>query len=364
MIYGSTGHAQPGKVVEGLQRSVTHRPDLAVSHTIDRDEAHQIMTSRYKRHSLKCVTETANFDFLHASAKVSVGSFNILRYGAGVEIDPGSFENFYMLEMPLSGGTEICVGSKTLRSNVSRATVLSPGQNLNSFWHPDTTQMMLKIDRKAVTDRWMAHHQGIEGRWPLFEQTLDLNSSMGWRVKNLMLLLFEDLKQSIKDDQWNLDNETISTAIVDSLLANFDSDGTSRLGGEHHQVLPHHIKLCVQFAEKNLQSDLSIGRFATVAGRSERSVFDGFRRFTQKTPMQYVLDLRLTKARQLLCHSDLSVSDVARLVGCRHMGRFAGHYAHRFGETPSQTIARNAQYPAQCWPDSAAPIQVLQTLQV
>lgn len=338
----SIDNGHPGKMVDVLRQTVTHRQDVAASNTVDRDEAHRIMTSRYKRHSLKCVSETANFDFLHASAKVSVGSFNILRYGAGVEIDPGSFDNFYMLEMPISGGTEISVGDRRLRANVSQATVLSPGQSLNSFWHPDTTQMMLKIDRKAVTDRWMVHRGAVEGRWPLFEQTLDLTSSMGWRVKNLMLLLFEDLKKSIKDDQWTLHDETISTAIVDSLLANFVAEGSTRLGGDRHQVLPHHIKLCTQYAEKNLQSELTMAKFAAVAGRSERSVFDGFRRFTQKTPMQYVLDMRLDKAHQLLQQSGLSVSDVARLVGCRHLGRFAGHYADRFGETPSQTIARAA----------------------
>lgn len=341
MIPGSPEYVQSAKMVDVLRQTVTQRHDLSTSHTFDRNEAHQIMTDKYKRHSLKCVSETTNFDFLHASAKVSVGSFNILRYGAGVEIDPGSFENFYMLEMPISGGTRISVGDKTIRSGKSEATVLSPGQSLKSFWYPDTTQMMLKIDRKAVTDRWMAHHQGIEGRWPLFEATLDLNTSMGWRVRNLMLLLFEDLKKSIYDDRWNLDNETISTAIVDSLLVNFVSDDTTRLGGEHLQVLPHHIKLCVQFAEKNLQSNLTIGKFTAVSGRSERSVFDGFKRFTQKTPMQYVLDLRLSRARRLLSETSLSVSDVARLVGCRHQGRFARHYTDRYGEIPSQTRSRD-----------------------
>jgi len=341
MTHGSIDNSHPEKMVDMLRQTVTHRHDIAASHTLDRGEAEQIMTDRYKRHSLKCVTQTANFDFLHASAKVTVGSFNILRYGAGVEIDPGSFENFYMLEMPISGRTEICIGSKTLHSNPGRATILSPGQNLNSFWHPDTTQMMLKIDREAVTDRWMANHQGIEGRWPLFEQTLDLASPMGWRIRKLMLLLFEDLKMSISNDQWTLQNETISSAIVDSLLSSFASNGTARLGGDQHQILPHYIKLCVQFAEMNLQSNLTMARFAAVSGRSERSVFDGFKRFTCKTPMQYVRDLRLARARELLHRSDLSVSDVARLVGCRHMGRFAGHYANRYGESPSQTIARS-----------------------
>lgn len=340
MRNGTVDTSHPEKMVDMLRQSVTHRQDVAASHTLDRDEAEQIMTDRYKRHSLKCVTQTVNFDFLHASVRVAVGSFNILRYGAGVEIDPGSFENFYMLEMPISGGTEICIGSKKLHSNPGRATVLSPGQKLNSFWHPDTTQMMLKIDRKAVTDRWMANHRGIEGRWPLFEQTLDLSSPMGWRIRKLMLLLFEDLKTSMSNDQWTLQNETISSAIVDSLLINFASNGTARLGSDQHQILPHYIKLCVQFAEMNLQSNLTMAKFSAVSGRSERSVFDGFRRFTQKTPMHYVRDLRLAKARELLHRSDLSVSDVARLVGCRHMGRFAGHYSNRYGESPSQTIAK------------------------
>jgi transcriptional regulator GlxA family with amidase domain len=36
----------------------------------------------------------------------------------------------------------------------------------------------------------------------------------------------------------------------------------------------------------------------------------------------------------------LTVADVAESVGYPHLGRFAGYYAERFGELPSNTLSR------------------------
>ena len=77
-----------------------------------------------------------DFDFLHASARLSGCSFNILRYGAGVAIDPGDFDEFYMLEIPLAGGVELHFDDRVCVSNREHGLIISPGRPLTSVWQP------------------------------------------------------------------------------------------------------------------------------------------------------------------------------------------------------------------------------------
>lgn len=309
--------------------------------TRDRDKARHIMTHRFKRHELNCVSEPDRFDFRHSCADVPEGSFNVLHYGAGVEIDPGAFESFYMLEMPLSGGTDIAIGSSSFRSRPDRATVLSPGRKFTSFWHPGTTQIMLKIDKTSLIRRWRSGLEDDDDTWPMFHPSLDLSTPSGWRVRSLMLQLLNEFRHSTNRPDWGFEKTTLSGAIIDALFADFARNGLGRIESEHLQVHPRHVRRCVQFIRGNLQSDLSISVLARVAGTSERTLFDGFRQFVGQAPMQFVLEQRLKAARSRLRQGASSVAEVATCCGFNHMGRFSKYYHEAFGERPSATLKKS-----------------------
>ncbi len=306
--------------------------------TRDRDKARHIMTHRFKRHELNCVSEPDRFDFRHACADVPEGSFNVLQYGAGVEIDPGAFENFYMLEMPLSGGTDIAIGSSNYRSRPDMATILSPGRKFTSYWRPGTTQIMLKIDKNSLIRRWRSGLEDDDDTWPSFHPSLDLSTPSGWRIRNLMLQLLNEFRHSVNQPDWGFEKTTLSGAVIDALFSDFERNGLGRIDSEHLQVRPRHVRRCVQHIRDNLQSDLSISVLARVAGTSERTLFDGFKQFIGQAPMQYVLEQRLKKARSRLKRGTSSVAEIAGSCGFNHMGRFSRYYYEAFGERPSATL--------------------------
>lgn len=74
---------------------------------------------------------------------------------------------------------------------------------------------------------------------------------------------------------------------------------------------------------------------------SPRTVQSAFVEQTGSTPMAFLHDMRLDRVRIALQLADprtASVADAARQWGFRHMGRFAGAYADRFGEYPAETL--------------------------
>jgi len=78
---------------------------------------------------------------------------------------------------------------------------------------------------------------------------------------------------------------------------------------------------------------------ARAALMSEYHFLRTFRRCTGKTPMQYLLDLRMEKARRLLGDTRLSVSEVARRCGYPDSAYFSRCFRRYFGHPPSNKRA-------------------------
>ncbi|MGA9361915.1 MAG: helix-turn-helix domain-containing protein [Mycobacterium sp.] len=79
---------------------------------------------------------------------------------------------------------------------------------------------------------------------------------------------------------------------------------------------------------------------AQAAGVGVRQLQKLFRDEFDMSPAHYLRNVRLDGARSDLISGDevTIVSDVAHRWGFNHLGRFAAHYEHKFGETPSRTL--------------------------
>jgi transcriptional regulator GlxA family with amidase domain len=82
---------------------------------------------------------------------------------------------------------------------------------------------------------------------------------------------------------------------------------------------------------------------AEYAGVSSRSLFTGFRRYRNTSPMTYLKEIRLRRVNeelQRLSSGSDTVTAVAFRWGFSHLGHFTTDYKRRFGESPSETLAR------------------------
>jgi transcriptional regulator GlxA family with amidase domain len=81
---------------------------------------------------------------------------------------------------------------------------------------------------------------------------------------------------------------------------------------------------------------------ARAAGVPQRTLLENFRRFRDSSPIRFLRDLRLDRANTLLLTEGMErhVCEIAVECGFGHLGRFAQEYCERFGESPSQSVAR------------------------
>jgi AraC-like DNA-binding protein len=96
------------------------------------------------------------------------------------------------------------------------------------------------------------------------------------------------------------------------------------------------------YIERNLSAPLSVGDIARAVDTSVRTLQTQFRADLQQTPIGYVFNRRLERAREDLADASpggtATVTTIASRWGFNHLGRFATSYRARFGESPSQTL--------------------------
>ncbi len=73
-----------------------------------------------------------------------------------------------------------------------------------------------------------------------------------------------------------------------------------------------------------------------VTGLSPHHFGDAFKAATGKSPHRYVIERRLSRARELLRETDRSISDIAYAVGFSSQSHFTANFRRVVGFTPNR----------------------------
>jgi len=90
----------------------------------------------------------------------------------------------------------------------------------------------------------------------------------------------------------------------------------------------------VAIMEANLEEPLGLEELASLNEVTVRQLERLFHKYLQRTPSQYYLELRLSRARELLLRSDVQVREVALACGFSSPAHFSKSYSRFFGLSP------------------------------
>ncbi len=273
-------------------------------------------------------------------------------YGREVEVQPDLLDDFYLVQVPLQGGSRIRCGSKAFDSMVGMASVLPAQREFTLRLNEDCQKILVQVDRRKLTAKLEAYLGCKLTRSPDFDifahDIVRPNSRMYHAIEGLMSL-------AIGSEGAGPGQSIIASAFEDafifSMLFDVKSDMSSAVkSGAISSACPKAVRRAEEYINSNLSEPIRIEDLVAVSGVSARSIFDGFTRFRDMTPMRYVKFRRLHKVRELLREADdtTMVSSVAVEWGFNHFGRFAKDYAQAFGESPSETLraAKNSHWVA------------------
>lgn len=108
------------------------------------------------------------------------------------------------------------------------------------------------------------------------------------------------------------------------------SEAKPKVGSEVHE------RLCRAraFIHERYQEPIDLDQISREACLSRYHFLRLFREEFQTTPHQYLIDRRIEKAKELLRHRRLTVTDVCFEVGFQSLGSFSTLFRQRVGEPP------------------------------
>ncbi len=269
-----------------------------------------------------------------------------MRYGANVSIDPGRLNTFLLVQMPLSGEEFIEDETGTVLSSTTIASVLSPSRAVRMQHTAATEKLFVRIDR-SVLERHCIQHLGRELRQPVeFSPGMSLHGIGGSAWLRLMQWLYAEA-DIVKDGESQLDHPLfaaqVEQMVISTLLSCQPNNLSAELSATTPSMAPYFVKRVERYIEEHAHEPITVVDLAEASGVSTRSLYAGFRKFRNTTPMNHLKSIRLTHVREDLLNAapdSLSVTQIALRWGFSHLGHFTAAYKRRFGECPSDTLKR------------------------
>ena len=141
------------------------------------------------------------------------------------------------------------------------------------------------------------------------------------------------LLKIIADDHGEeLANSVADQMIYSSIRTDQDTQRLSvptRIGVRHPK-----LSKVIQMMEINIEEPISPSILAKDVGMSTRQLERLFRRYLDRSPKRYYMELRLQKARNLLMQTDMSVINVALACGFASPSHFSKCYRAHYDTTP------------------------------
>ncbi len=189
------------------------------------------------------------------------------------------------------------------------------------------------LDGKRATIHW-ENHDSFAEEFDEVELTKSvfvvdgnrMTTAGGTSSIDLMLKLIAD------DHGEKLANAVADQLIYSSIRTDQDTQRLSvptRIGVRHPK-----LSQVIQMMENNIEDPISPSVLAKDVSMSTRQLERLFRRYLNRSPKRYYMELRLQKARNLLMQTDMTVINVALACGFASPSHFSKCYRAHYNTTP------------------------------
>lgn len=189
------------------------------------------------------------------------------------------------------------------------------------------------LDGRRCTIHW-ENHDGFEEDFPDVELSRAVYVIDGKRLSSAGGMSSLDLMLGViaSDHGQELANVVADQLIYTSIRTDRDEQRLSiptRIGVRHPKLAS-----VLRMMEDNIEEPVSPSQLARDVGMSTRQLERLFRRYLDRSPKRYYMELRLQKARNLLLQTDMSVINVALACGFTSPSHFSKCYRAHYDITP------------------------------
>ncbi|MBY6037002.1 AraC family transcriptional regulator [Fictibacillus nanhaiensis] len=245
--------------------------------------------------------------------------------GANWSDEQHSHEDVYQISVPLTGRLIADLNQKTYSMSEGEALITNPlSSHSHLFEDVPSSMFLIGLDREAL-NTWMkernGHHE-IE-----FREHQVISS---FHIKKQVKYWF---------NHYLFDNHQDSYVIEDEVFKFFTTlfDGSYSKQHFHDSVHRHPdflVKKVLDFIHSNYDKEINVETLARIAQQSKYHFIRNFKKFTNQTPYQYLLQIRIEKGKELLLNTDKSVLEISYELGFSNPSQFYRNFIKVTGCTP------------------------------
>lgn len=152
---------------------------------------------------------------------------------------------------------------------------------------------------------------------------------------------YKDIAETMKHEMLYIVNhkEESPFHLIGHLYLFIDSfvrASTSTQIGKGNSLRDFYIKEAFSFIEQNFQNEISVEDIAASCGLNRSYFGKIFHENTGKSPQQFLISYRMTKAAELLKLTDLSIADIGNAVGYPNQLHFSRAFKNVYDTSPRQ----------------------------
>ena len=162
--------------------------------------------------------------------------------------------------------------------------------------------------------------------------TLDSRSPV---IETMARMAFDELQRNDAMAS-NLYADSVANILAVQLLREYSSEKMPPEKRYVNGLTNRKLALVLELIESDLSADLPLKILANTAGLSEYHFLRMFKQSTGYTPHQYVIHQRIERGKMLLKETDMTVTEIAYLLGFSTPAHFTHYFRRKTGLTPTE----------------------------
>ena len=309
-----------------------------ILHSRDFDKARAFLSSRAIELDLEGPARAADdFEVRYNGVYFPGMWLGYIDYGTAVTARISPTRHDFWLQIPLQGRMESSLGVQCDRR---RGVISSPVDV-----HVVRTEAQMARLTVCIQSDALARHLALllddAPQAPLeFQPAIDLEQGYGRSLARVLRCAALDFER----EGW-CGNPVIAGRFEDfvmtGLLLSQPSNYSQALCKRARPIAPRDVRRAVEYIHENLSEPITLDDLVRECGVAGRTLLKHFHDFKGISPMRYLRNLRLARAREALQKGRVAqVNEAVSRWRFAHAGRFSIEYRKRFGESPSETLAK------------------------